>query len=788
MSLRSTKSRISGKIAAGGFKQPDNTLAKAIDTGAGIMAKGIMKRGEEERQEKREAKKAAAAEARRLAAAQAKKEVEARKNQRIANSIATRFGIDPRNAQAMAYVTNEVEVYGTDAVGVIQKDFDDGKFTLPDVEVTEEYVTGASPNQAPPMRLPPAKDGSMRTSLGIRQETDDLLASGVFTAEEMQEYRTELDGYYNRKFNPQQLDKGAVQTASTTNQGFAFDPLAKKNEIDWVSITDPADVANLRRLHDAGRQVLSEVDLNVLALYEKDFEAAKTAEITATNIETSRKILLMNEGQLEGVLQATDDVYDKNMKDMAQNLLDKKKENNQEVTADALQSLANMDPTARENLKLSLANETDPKLVATREAIELMTAKKGADLSSYFTGISTSVAVEGKILAVKNSNLSAEDKKTVLDQLKAHLTKIDKLTTELKLTDQTFYADIKGEDGTVSTIELVAKEGGGFYSYALDKSYGSKDFETGSIISADNVKEIRSASTAVQEKVIAPMNARRSDVTDLLRRAAAIDELVLQSDGKVLTFIGGKLPAIIQRIKTEYTNLNGFVSGVENLSQEAYKISSTLKPENMPTASDLSELGISADEYARFQAQAIEFAYVYARTAMGQERTTDKDFEAAFNVVVAGSNYATFTKSLRDLVNEGYSKAEEQHNLLLTHPSINAAGMIPNSERAFGDQMMPLAKYLEGQDIQAQLQWMNTEYQAPASVNEPPASGAVTPLSVGQQVAKIKNLDSFSLFQKSYNNPNLEPGQREKLAAELARVHGITTAAVEQALTTGVAN
>jgi hypothetical protein len=59
---------------------------------------------------------------------------------------------------------------------------------------------------------------------------------------------------------------------------------------------------------------------------------------------------------------------------------------------------------------------------------------------------------------------------------------------------------------------------------------------------------------------------------------------------------------------------------------------------------------------------------------------------------------------------------------------------------------------------------------------------------VGQQVAKIKNLDRFSVFQKSYNNPNLKPGQRETLAAELARVHGITTAAVEQALTTGVAN
>jgi len=680
MAYSATKARIAGKIASGGFNQPDNTLAKAIDAGAGIMAQGIMKRGEEEREEKRIAKREAAAEAKRLAAAQRAKEAEAKKNQRIATSIALRFGIDPKNAQGMAYVNNEVEIHGTDAIGVIQKDFDDRKANLTEVEVTEDFVTGARPDQAPPFRFnKPNADGSMRTTLSIQPEIDDLEATGEITSE-----RAKLErDYMLSNVNPQQLDKGKVQTATTTSQGFAFDP---KGKDDSVGLDD-------------------------------------------------------------------------------------------------LRSLATMDPTERKNLALSLAGKTDPELVATREAIELMTAKKGADLSSYFTNISTPAAVEAKKLLVQNSKLSPEDKKSVLDQLETHVTKIGKLTTDLKLTDQTFYADIEGKDGTVSTIELVAKEGGGFYSYALDKSFESTAFETGSIISADNVKEIRSAGSQVQEKVVAPMNARRSDVTDLLRRAAAIDELVRQSDGKVLTFIGGKLPSIIQRISTEYTNLSGFVSGVENLSQEAYKIATA--PENMPTAAELTELGISADQYSRFQAQAIEFAYVYARTAMGQERTTDKDFEAAFNVVVAGSNYATFTKSLRDLVRKGYAKAEEQHNLLLTHPSIKAAGMIPNSEKAFGDQMMPLAKYLEGQDIQAQLQWMNTEYQAPTTQDEPPVGGGTTPLSMGQQVAKIKNLNTFSVFQKAYNNPNVKPEQRKKLAAELAKIHGITTAAAEQALTMG---
>jgi hypothetical protein len=262
MSLRSTKSRISGKIAAGGFKQPDNTLTKAIDTGAGIMAKGIMKRGEEEREEKRVAKREAAAEAKRLAAAQAKKEAEARKNQRIATSIATRFGIEPTNTAAMAYVTNEVEIHGTDALGVVQKDFEDRNANLPTVEVTEEYVTGASANQAPPWRLnvnnadgsistTGSPDGSISTTLGIGADIDDLEATDPKQAELE---RSELN------LNPQQLNTGVVQTATTTSQGFEFNPLAKKSKIDWANISSE-EVDKKLTLHNSGAETLNEEDL-----------------------------------------------------------------------------------------------------------------------------------------------------------------------------------------------------------------------------------------------------------------------------------------------------------------------------------------------------------------------------------------------------------------------------------------------------------------------------------------------------------------------------------------------
>lgn len=673
MAYRSTKARITGKIKSGGFNQPDNTLAKAIDTGAGIMSKSILKKAEEDRIEAKEEKRRAAAAARSHAAAQAKKEEAARKRERATLAIAASVGVDRENAAAINAIALDVEVFGAGAAMTkVTKDFDDGKFQIPNVDVLGPETQGPdlpSSSAVPVDGLdkPVAIDDLEATSteMLLSQETRDSAKQQMAVTSPVSEIKPEVVGQ---------------------EQGFNYDPAGKKESID-----------------------------------------------------------------LEG-----------------------------------LQDLAKMAPTERANLVLALSNSTDPELVATREAIELMTATKGADLSSYFTNISTKPAVEAKKLLVKNSNLSFDDKKSVLEQLDTHLGKIGELTSDLGLTEEKFYADITNEDGTVSSIEVIAKEGGGFYSYSLNKSFKPTDFVPNSILSADNVKEIRSAATTVQDKVVLPLNTRRSDVTDLLRRAASIDEIVRKSDGKVLTLVGGKIPSIIKRIATEYKNLNGFVSDVENISTEAYKIASVA--EDMPSASELTELGISADEYSRFQAQAIEFAYVYARTAMGQERTTDKDFEAAFNVVVAGSDYPTFTKNLRELVNAGYTKAEEAHDLLLTHPSIEAAGMIPNAERAFGEQMVPMSKYLEGQDIQAQLDWMNTEYQAPNTENQPSGSDPVTPLSAGQQVSKIKNLDAFSVFEKSYNNPNLDPKQRTQLAAELARIQGVSTAAVEQALTKKVAD
>ena len=233
MSYKKTKASLKSRLSSGDFVQQDFSAAQqGIMAGANIIAQGMRDKYKERREE--EKRKAAAAAQR--AAASRKAEKEAQKNLRIASSIATRFGVDSQNTQAMSYIMNEVEIHGPKAVDLIQKDFEDGKFTTPLVESTEDYVTGARADLAPPMRLDPAPDGSPRTTLGLGAELDDLEATDPSAAAAARSANESL-------YSPQQLKKGEVKTATTLSQGFEFNPNAKKpEELDFTQIQSVADV------------------------------------------------------------------------------------------------------------------------------------------------------------------------------------------------------------------------------------------------------------------------------------------------------------------------------------------------------------------------------------------------------------------------------------------------------------------------------------------------------------------------------------------------------------------
>ena len=133
------------------------------------------------------------------------------------------------------------------------------------------------------------------------------------------------------------------------------------------------------------------------------------------------------------------------------------------------------------------------------------------------------------------------------------------------------------------------------------------------LISAENQTELSGAASRVQEKVIAPMNQKRADVVSLFRQASAIDNLVKSSDAKVLTIVGGQIPAFIQRVRNEYSSLESFLKGTEDIRSDIAALSEEPDAETLEA---LEEIGISADQYSRFKSQVIEFAYTYARTAM----------------------------------------------------------------------------------------------------------------------------------------------------------------------------
>jgi hypothetical protein len=205
----------------------------------------------------------------------------------------------------------------------------------------------------------------------------------------------------------------------------------------------------------------------------------------------------------------------------------------------------------------------------------------------------------------------------------------------------------------------------------------------------------------LQSAVFAPMLVQRDGVQSLLSQAKRIDDLVKASDGKVLTFIGGRAPSLIQRIMNEYDSYSAFVKSTtkEDLLRYAR--------EDIPDNDMLKKLGVSADQYARFNSQALEFAFTYARTALGQERTTDNDFKYAYDIVTAGSSYLTYTKSLRGLTSEGVKRAGISHDKFLDMPGLRLALDRPGAAKAYSGINKTLGDYLEGKgpEVAGQLAW-----------------------------------------------------------------------------------
>ena len=149
MAWGSTKARVRGKIASGGFaKKPD--YSDTFSTAANILAQGMLDAKERRLEADKLAKEKAEAEADKLK----EKEQEAAERERKAKALAGRLGINPKNTQALTYLSEQLYLFNDDSTEVfkmLENDRKAGRFK--EVALENELVTGADITKAPPFRL-----------------------------------------------------------------------------------------------------------------------------------------------------------------------------------------------------------------------------------------------------------------------------------------------------------------------------------------------------------------------------------------------------------------------------------------------------------------------------------------------------------------------------------------------------------------------------------------------------------------------------------------------------------
>ena len=115
MAWGNTKARVRSKIASGGFaKKPDYDF---LQTGANIIAQGMLDAKERRLEADKKAKEKAEAEAEKLK----KKEQEAADRKRKAESLAAEFGADPKNTEAINYFTEQLFFFDDNTSSVYDK-------------------------------------------------------------------------------------------------------------------------------------------------------------------------------------------------------------------------------------------------------------------------------------------------------------------------------------------------------------------------------------------------------------------------------------------------------------------------------------------------------------------------------------------------------------------------------------------------------------------------------------------------------------------------------------------
>lgn len=705
MAWSSSKGRIRGKIASGGFAQPDNTLAKAIDTGSSLMAQGIMKRAEEERAEERKRKAEAAAAARRHAAAQAKKEEEARKNERQVNAIAARYAVDPSNTEAIDFLRSQVEAFGTSAAALIDADFKDGKIKFPTTDVTAE-VQG--PDVAPDFEVevagienPVAKDDleAISTEMMLPQETRDSAREQMDILSPVSEVEPEVVGQ---------------------EQGFLVDPNAEKVDIDWMDIDSAAKVKNLRRMHDNGVQILSEQDDALLKAFEADFEEARLNQLAKENREFNQSLLGKSDDELRRIVNSGDDTYTPAQRELAQGALDTEQArldgiSAQEADEKALEfrrSLATMEADDLRGIIASPDHTPEEKVSAKAQ----LAARPGEpfDIVDY-----DDVKTETLLTIIDDPQTDAR-KVTQLEALvnnrNAAAPKVDPKSDDYQIT----YTDESGE--LQVTVAKLAADGSGFVDLTSNKPITPAS-GTQPVNMAQNA-DLYDSFVKINTSLIKPLKTQRTAMANTLRSAKILDDLVNPAAGgnpEILTTVASKAATVLTRAGIE---MNAVYTLFNNTGDTDLAISELDRRFNQYIND--SNLGETARAAALFQAEKVKMAFMFAASSLGQsgQGLSDNDFKRALGILDKGASYQTFSENLRSQTLSVIATTDSVIKDFAEDGSVQLLAQMDTSGKLLAGYSQDAQSYATNRNLGDAFTWANSAVgeTKPAAVTIPPGA------------------------------------------------------------------
>ena len=374
-----------------------------------------------------------------------------------------------------------------------------------------------------------------------------------------------------------------------------------------------------------------------------------------------------------------------------------------------------------------LLNMDEATLTALNTAQAMLATQSDVNMADYLSGMASVGSAKNQRVVVQNSSELSEPQKTkLLGVIDTHIADLETLTDDLGLTKQSYFGSVKDGETVVKT-EFIMRKNGQFYSPTLNKSFANN--EVTDLVNVGTFNDVMGDATRLQDNTFAKMNKIRSSTFELIKRAKRLDDTV-KGNKEVLTFVGGRASAILTRLGLEANTLASFLSGTTDEERMVLIRQAASAEANTDEAKTIMQkAGINAEAFANYYSQVTEFAFSYARSALGQERTTDQDFNKALQIVSAGSSYPVFSNALRGLVKMSVGNSQQMHDEYL-----DRAGQF------YDGVNVPLNEYLGSKGLGDSVEWYNSKI---ATASTEASNGTTDNLSVLEAFANNTSENKF---------------------------------------------